>query len=60
MNKKKFADYVKGFDFKKLFIELGWDNYKSAIPIAIDEESFELKGIVEKRGFVIVLCACVS
>lgn len=57
MNKNKFADYIKEFDFINLFIELGWNNYKNTIPIVVDEKSFELKGIVEKRGFVIVLCS---
>lgn len=56
MNKKKFSKYVKDFDFKKLFIDLGWDNYSSQIPVTADEVTFEIRGIVEKRGFVIVLC----
>ncbi|MDM8515592.1 hypothetical protein QUF76_05280 [Desulfobacterales bacterium HSG16] len=57
MNKKKFSSYVKKFDFKGLFIDLGWDNYYSGqIPITADENTFEIHGIVEKRGFVIVLC----
>jgi len=56
MNKKKFSNYVKGFDFKELFIDLGWDNYSGRIPITADEILFEIKGVVEKRGFVIALC----
>ena len=56
MNKKKFSNYVKNFDFKGLFIDLGWDNYNGRIPITADEILFEIKGVVEKRGFVIALC----
>lgn len=56
MNKPKFSKYVKEFDFKGLFIDLGWDNYSGKIPITVDEFCFEIKGIVEKRGFVIALC----
>jgi len=56
VNKKKFSNYIKSFDFNKLFIDLGWDNYSNEIPLAVDEEAFNLSGLVEKRGFVIVLC----
>jgi len=56
MNKIKFAKYVKGFDFKGLFIDLGWNNYNGQLPVTVDENTFEIQGIVEKRGFVIVLC----
>ena len=56
MNKIKFAKYVKGFDFKGLFIDLGWNNYSGQLPVTVDENTFEIQGIVEKRGFVIVLC----
>jgi len=56
MNKRKFADYVKAFDFTNLFIDLGWDHYSNKIPVTVDEEVFEITGIVEKRGFVIALC----
>ena len=57
MNKKKFSQYIRSFDFNKLFIDLGWDNYKNTISIAVDDEAFVLNGIVEKRGFVIALCS---
>ncbi len=56
MNKKKFSNYIKSFDFKKLFIDLGWNNYSKENPSGVDDEVFKLSGLVEKRGFVIVLC----
>ncbi|MDR4498506.1 MAG: hypothetical protein MRK02_11395 [Candidatus Scalindua sp.] len=56
MNKKKFSDYIKSFDFRRLFIDLGWDNYINEIPLAVDDKVFNISGLVEKRGFVIVLC----
>ncbi len=56
MNKKEFSKYIKHFDFKNLFINLGWDNYANKIPIAVDGNEFSLKGIAQKRGFVIVVC----
>lgn len=56
MNKKKFSNYTKSFNFKKLFIDLGWNNYSNEIPLAVNDEVFKISGLVEKRGFVIVLC----
>ncbi len=56
MNKQKFSKYVKDFDFKGLFIDLGWDNYSGDIPITIDETLFKINCIAQKRGFVIALC----
>lgn len=56
MNKKHFSKHIKDFDFKDLFINLGWDNYTNDIIIAVDDSKFNLKGIAEKRGFIIVVC----
>ena len=56
MNKKQFSEYIKHFDFKNLFINLGWDNYANEISIAVDGSEFSLKGSAQKRGFVIVVC----
>ena len=56
MNKKHFSKHIKDFDFKNLFINLGWDNYTDEISIAVDGSEFNLKGIAQKRGFVIVVC----
>ncbi len=57
MNKEQFTEFIKSFDFKNLFINLGWDNFNNILPIAVDDMPFELKGMVEKRGFVIMLCS---
>jgi hypothetical protein len=56
MKKTKFSEYIKSFDFKTLFNELGWDNFNNNLPIAINEDAFLLSGIVEKKGFVILHC----
>jgi len=42
--------------FLKLFIELGWDNHAQRHQIAIDEKSFSLSSIAEKRGVQILIC----
>ena len=54
MNKQQFSDHINAFEFSDLFNELGWDQFKNSIPIAVKEDVYELKGIVEKRGFVIL------
>lgn len=56
MNKKQFSKYIKEFDFKSLFINLGWDNFQNVIPVVADDFQYNLKGIAQKRGFAIVEC----
>jgi len=56
MNKKHFLKHIKDFDFKNLFINLGWDNFSKEILININGYKYCLHGIAEKRGFAIVVC----
>ena len=56
MKKSLFERLIREFSFKELFIELGWDNFSNKLPIAVNEEVFELTGVVEKKGFVILHC----
>ncbi len=60
MKKKRFSELIKSFDFKTLFNELGWDNFSNILPIIINEDIFELKGIASKKGFVILQCSPMS
>src|SRR6266851_63289 len=50
--------YLKTSDFKTLFIQqLGWNNYNSRpLYISIDQQTFTLRGVVEKRGMVVYVC----
>lgn len=57
MKKNKFSEYIKNFDFPNLFNELGWDNFNNSLPVAVNDDAFMLKGIVEKKGFVILHCS---
>lgn len=57
MKKNRFSEYIKSFDFTRLFNELGWDNFNNNLPVAVNEDAFMLKGIVEKKGFVILFCS---
>jgi len=56
MKKKIFSEYIKSFKFKQLFNELGWDNFNNTVPISVKESVYNLIGIAEKRGFVILHC----
>ncbi len=49
-------NYIKQFDLKKLFIEMGWDNHAQSHQITIDDKSFSLSSIAEKRGVQILIC----
>ena len=57
MKKKAFAEYITNFNFKDLFINLGWDNFNNKLAVAINDDAFQLSGIVEKKGFVILHCS---
>jgi len=57
ISKKQFEQLVKGFKFRELFNELGWDNDKTAVPpVSEDKEVFNLKAVAHKSGFKIIIC----
>lgn len=57
ISKKKFSKYIKDFNFRELFNDMGWNNDKTNQPIVVDTQTFHLNGIAEKRGFKILLCS---
>jgi len=57
ISKELFSSTIKQFQFKELFNELGWDNFKSKVPVTFDGAIHSLQGIAEKKGFVIFLYA---
>lgn len=56
MKKQTFTNYIKDFDFETLFNELGWDTFNNQLPVAVNDDAFMLKGVAQKKGFVILLC----
>ena len=54
--KSEFKNYLITFDFKNLFLTLGWDNVKYKRIINIDGTNYDLSGVVEKRGFIVITC----
>jgi hypothetical protein len=56
LSKKEFASYIKQFNFKELFNDMGWNNDRTSQTISVDHQTYVLKGVAEKRGFKILLC----
>ncbi len=50
--------YLKNFDFHKLFIEeLGWDNHAETVKVPLGGTEWELSAIAHKRGMVAFHCS---
>lgn len=56
ISKQDFSNYIKQFNFRELFNEMGWNNDKTKQPIIIDDVTFTLQAVAEKSGFKILLC----
>ena len=58
LNAARARRHLADFALEVLFIEeLGWDRYNGQLQITVDEGSFTLRGLAEKRGMVVFLCA---
>src|SRR5947209_8409033 len=57
-NRQHIQQYIRNFDFKRLFVdELGWDNlHEQPLTISFENQTFLLHPLVEKRGFKVYLC----
>ena len=56
LDKKAFSEYIKDFNFRGLFNEMGWNNDKTTQSINIDNETYTLKAVAEKCGLKILTC----
>ena len=56
LTKKEFNNYIKQFNFRELFNDMGWNNDKTKEPIAIDSITYTVQSVGEKSGFKILLC----
>jgi Eco57I restriction-modification methylase len=53
LNAERVRRRLADFALEPLFIEeLGWDRYAGRVDVAVDGETFTLRGIAEKRGMV--------
>jgi hypothetical protein len=56
LNKKEFSQYIREFNFRELFNEMGWNKDKTSEPITVDNITFLLKSVAQKSGFKILVC----
>ncbi len=56
MNKTVFEQYIKNFDFKGLFLDLGWDKDATKETVVVDKEKYVLQAAAQKSGFKIFVC----
>ncbi|QQR95230.1 MAG: hypothetical protein IPJ93_00050 [Bacteroidota bacterium] len=56
LTKKDFSTYIKQFNFRELFNDMGWNNDRTTQPIVVDNETYTLQAVAEKSGFKILLC----
>ncbi len=49
-------DALRGFEFARLFNELGWNHLRGDQFIAVGDATYTLRGIAEKRGFQVFRC----
>ena len=59
INRADFESYIKNFQFRELFTELGWDRVVKKQVIAVKDEVFELQAVAHKRDFLVFFC-CAS
>lgn len=57
LTKKEFSAYIRQFNFRELFNDMGWNNDKTVQPIALENLTFSLQGVAEKSGFKILVCS---
>ena len=51
--------FLRDFNFAGLFVEqLGWDKHRATLSIPIDNRTFELSAVAEKRGMAAFVCEC--
>ena len=56
INRERARQWLKAFDFRKLFIEeLGWDNFARPIVKQIDGTDYCFQAVAEKRGVAVLV-----
>ncbi len=56
IEKKIFEEYIKNFQFRDLFNEMGWDNDAVNHSIVVDDTSYKINSVATKEGFRILVC----
>lgn len=56
LTKKEFSSYIKQFQFREMFNDMGWNNDKTTQPIVVDTTTYIINAVGEKSGFKILVC----
>ncbi len=57
LNVARIRQCLQHFDFRSLFVqELGWDKHSANLSVAVDNTTYSLQAIAEKRGFQVFEC----
>lgn len=56
LSKQEFSAYIKQFQFRELFNDMGWNNDRTKLQITPDENVYTLQAVAEKSGFKILVC----
>jgi hypothetical protein len=54
--KQQFAQYIKDFNFRELFNEMGWNRDRTNHVVAVNGGTYTLTSVAEKSGFRIFIC----
>jgi len=60
ISKDVFSRYVRSFQLRELFNDMGWNNDRTRQPIIVNDQTYHLTGIAEKSGFRIFTCTPVD
>ena len=52
-----FERYIKNFQFRELFNELGWDHVVKKQTVAVKDDVFELEAVAHKKDFLVFICS---
>ncbi|HAJ79548.1 MAG TPA: hypothetical protein DCO75_07220, partial [Fibrobacteres bacterium] len=51
ISKEDFSRYVRSFQLRELFNDMGWNNDRTMQPIIVNDDTYLISGIAEKSGF---------
>ncbi|HQU32038.1 MAG: Eco57I restriction-modification methylase domain-containing protein [Planctomycetia bacterium] len=57
ISKTRFKQLINAFQLKELFNELGWDNVRKKEQVVVENKSYTLDAVAEKKGFVVFACS---
>ena len=56
IKKSVCSKLIKNFQLRELFNQLGWNHTTNKIPVAVDNQTWQLEAIAEKSAFFVFVC----